>query len=208
MFTVYNKGSVTFQSTSGNLYNLETVDKAAESRLKPDDDRIDSFNNYTGRNKFPREAVDAYKKMANLHVSDEVYHIKDIMIKNFISINHNKTLQESYELLKEHQVNNIPVVDDNGAIMSMINKKIILNYLMDDLDYVHQTLEKKLDYLDLPHVLTTSPITDIRRVAQVMVDENIDAIPVVNNKHILVGIVSKTNIIKAIADKPHMQFFA
>jgi CBS-domain-containing membrane protein len=207
MFTVYNKGSVTFQSTSGNLYNLETVDKSAESRLKPDDDRIDSFDSYTGGNKFPREAVNAYKKMANLNVSDEVYHVKDIMIKDFISINHGKTLQESYELLKEHQVNNIPV-DDNDAIISMINKKVILNYLMDDLEYVQQTLDKKLNHLDLPHVLATSPITDIRRVAQVMVDENIDAIPVVNNKHILVGIVSKTNIIKAIADKPHMQFFA
>lgn len=208
MFTVYNKGSVTFQSTSGNLYNLETVDKSAESRLKPDDDRIDSFDTMAGGKKFPKEAVNVYKKMANLNMSDEVYHVKDIMVRDFISINYKKTLKESYELLKEHQVNNIPVTDDNGGIIAMVNKKIILNFLMDDLEYILRTLDKTLEYLDLPHVLTTSPITDIRRVAQVMISEKIDAIPVVNNNHILVGLVSKTNIIKAIADKPHIQFFA
>ena len=208
MFTVYNKGSVTFQSTSGNLYNLETVDKSAESRLKPDDDRIDSFDNHMGGKKYPREAVDAYKKMANLDTTDEVYHVKDIMLSDFISINQTKTLQESYNLLKEYNVNNIPVVNDNGEIVSMMSKKVILNYLMEDLEYVESTLNKTLISLDLPHVLATSPITDIRRVAKVMVDERIDAIPVVNAQHLLVGIVSKTNIIKAIGDIPHISFFA
>lgn len=53
MFTVYNKGSVTFQSTSGNLYNLKNVDEAAESRLKPDDDRIDSFDSKMEQKKVP-----------------------------------------------------------------------------------------------------------------------------------------------------------
>jgi CBS domain-containing protein len=208
MFTVYNKGSVTFQSTSGNLYNLETVDKSAESRLKPDDDRVDSFDAYTNGKKYPKEAVDTYKKMANLNTSDEVYHVKDIMVREFISINHEKTLQDAYNVLKESQKSNIPVINESGKIVSMINKKLILNYLMEDLDYVQSTLEKQLSSLDLPDVLTTSPITDIRRVAKVMVDEKIDAIPVVNNRHLLVGLVSKTNILKAIADIPHISFFA
>jgi CBS domain-containing protein len=208
MFTVYNKGSVTFQSTSGNLYNLETVDKSAESRFKPDDDRIDSFDSMTGGKKFPRQAVDAYKKMANMHASDEVFHVRDIMIKDFISIDKEATLQEAYELLKKHKISQLPIVTEDNEIISMVNKKHILNFLMDDLDYVKDTLSKKLSYLELPEILATSPITDIRRVAQVLVESHHDALPVVDNDHILVGIVSKTNIIKAVSNIPNIQFFA
>jgi CBS domain-containing protein len=208
MFTVYNKGSVTFQSTSGNLYNIDTVDKSAESRLKPDDDRIDSFDNMTGGKKFPRQAVDAYKKMANMHASDEVFHVRDIMVKEFISINQEATLQEAYDLLKEYKISQIPIVTEDKQIVGMISKKLILNFLMDDLDYAKETLQKKLYSFDLPEVLATSPITDIRRVAQVLVESHHDALPVVDNDHILVGIVSKTNIIKAVSNIPNIQFFA
>lgn len=208
MFTVYNKGSVTFQSTSGNLYNIDTVDKSAESRLKPDDDRIDSFDSMTGGKKFPRQAVDAYKKMANSHTSDEVFHVKDIMVKDFVSIHQDATLQEAYDLLKKYKISQVPIVTEDKEIVSMVNKKHILNLLMNDLDYVKDTLNRKLFLLDLPEILATSPVTDIRRVAQVLVESHHDALPVVDNNHILVGIVSKTNIIKAVSDIPNIQFFA
>lgn len=211
MFTVYNKGSVAFQSTSGNLYNLKNVDEAAESRLKPDDDRIDSFDNKMEQkkgSKYSSTALGAYKKMADSHESDEVFHIKDIMIREFISINETATIQDTYDLLKEYGISQVPIVNDQGEIISMINKKIILNFLMDDLDYVRNTLKKTLDSILLPEVVTTLPNTDIRAVAKVLSQYHLDAIPIVDNKHLLVGIVTKTNIIKAVADIPHIQFFA
>jgi len=211
MFTVYNKGSVTFQSTSGNLYNLKNVDEAAESRLKPDDDRIDSFDNKMEQkkgSKYSATALGAYKKMADFHESDEVFFIKDIMIKEFISINEQATIEETYALLKENGISQVPIINDEGAIISMINKKFILNLLMDDLDYVRNNLKKTLNSIFLPEVVTTAPNTDIRAVAKVLSEYHLDAIPIVDNNHLLVGIVTKTNIIKAIADIPHIQFFA
>ena len=208
MFTVYNKGSVTFQSTSGNLYHLDKVDQLAESRLKPDDDRVDSFDSYTKGKKQNDSALNSYKKMANTHESDEVYHVKDIMITNYISIDQNATLQDAYDLLKENEVSQIPIVKENNEIVSMINKKIILNLLMNDIDSARDTLQRSLHYLELPEILTTAPTTDIRWVAKALIEYKRDAIPVVNKQHILLGIVSKTNIIKAIADIPHIHFFA
>ena len=208
MFTIYNKGSVTFQSTSGNLYHLDKVDKLASSRLKPDDDRIDSFDQYTSGKKFSKEAVESYKKMANIHSSDVVYHVKDIMVKNLISITKHETLKEAYDILKTYKISQILVVTNDNEIVSMVNKKIILNLLMDNLEYTQHTLEKKLEYLELPEILTTSPITDIRRVAKVLIEYHQDALPVVDDKHKVVGIVSKTDIIKAISNIPNIQFFA
>ncbi len=57
-------------------------------------------------------------------------------------------------------------------------------------------------------ILTTDPISDIRRVAKVMIDFNLNAIPVVNSGDVLVGMVSRHDIIKAVSTLPHMQIWA
>jgi acetoin utilization protein AcuB len=56
--------------------------------------------------------------------------------------------------------------------------------------------------------ISTDPISDIRRVAKVMIDFKHDAIPVVNSNDILVGIVSKTNIINAVSHIPNLKLWA
>ena len=69
-------------------------------------------------------------------------------------------------------------------------------------------LKKKLNDVYLDEVITANPISDIRRVAKVMIDLKLDAIPIVDENDILHGIVSKTDIIKAISHIPHFQLWS
>lgn len=210
MFTIYNNGSVQFRSTSDNLYNLEKVDKPAQSRHKPDDDMYHYLDNESKNNKqqYSEKAIESYKKIANIDTSEVVYHIQDIMSTNCITINSNKTLNDAYELLKEKQVSQIPVVSDDNRIVSIIGKKNILNLLMEDFKNGEITLNKKLKNIGFPKFITTDPISDIRRVAKVMIEQKTDAIPVVNQNGFLTGIVSKTDIIKAVSRIPDLKLWA
>ena len=79
---------------------------------------------------------------------------------------------------------------------------------MDDLNNATNIVNKPIKELKLPELITTDPISDIRRVAQVMLDFNIHAIPVVDESDILVGIVSQTDIIKAVSSIPQFQLWA
>jgi CBS domain-containing protein len=90
----------------------------------------------------------------------------------------------------------------------MINKNMILNLLVEDIENAKHTLDKKLEDLSLPDLITADPISDIRRVAKVMIDFKLDAIPIVDETNILVGIVSKTDIIKAISHLPRLQLWS
>ena len=67
---------------------------------------------------------------------------------------------------------------------------------------------KKYGTLSLAEVITTDPLSDIRRVTKVMVDFKIDAIPVVDENDIVLGMVSKTDIIRAVSKIPNFQFWA
>lgn len=213
MFTVYNNGSVQFRSTSDNLYNLKNVDQSAQSRHKPDDDLYHSIDNdKDNKNKnsqnYTQQALQSYKKIAKINNNERIYHVQDIMTKEIISINSSKTVLEAYELLKEKKISQVPIITDNFQIVSMINKKIILNLLLDDFSQSQITLNKKLKNINFPQIITTDPISDIRRVAKVMIEEKLDAIPVVNKNDFLMGIVSKTDIIKAISHIPDLKLWA
>lgn len=207
MFAIYNNGSVGFRNTVDNLYELKRLDSPNEARLKPDDDSL--FQDYTNEKKDKNNhAINAYKKMAKIDISERVYHVSEIMTKECIEINSQKTLEDAYFTLRNNEVSQVPVLTEDRKILGLINKKIILNKVIDDIDNVKSVLRMKLDDLYFQELITTDPITDIRRVAKVMIDFRLDAIPVVDEAHILVGIVSKADIIKAVATIPKLQLWS
>ena len=205
MFAIYNNGTVGFRSTSDNLYNLKNVEESQAIEFKPQEGFIEDF---TKHNKQNENALNSYKKLANIDTSDIVFHVKDIMTKDCIYIDSKSTIQESYDVLKEFKIGQMPVVTFGKKILGMIDKKMILNFLMDDLENPHNILNRKLEDLYLPQLITADPITDIRRVAKVMIDFKLHAIPIVEENDILIGIVSKTDIIKAVSHIPQFHLWS
>jgi CBS domain-containing protein len=209
MFAIYKDGSVGFRSTADNLYEIKKTQAPSSVSLKPDDDSL--FQNYMNseseKEKKTIEAVSAYKKMANLENSEIIYHVKDIMTSNPVYIDKSLNVQDAYDKLKQTQVNQIPILDDK-MILGVINKKTILNLIMEDKENLEIILSRRLEDLYLSEIITTDPITDIRRVAKVMIDFKLDAVPVVDENHILVGMVSKSDIIKAVSKLPKLQLWS
>ena len=210
MFAIYNNGRVGFRSTSDNLYNLKNIEEIQESRLKPDEGFVEYFSKYNAKKKIEtsENAINAYKKMANIDTSEIVYQVKDIMTKDCIYIDEKSTIQDAYNVLREFKVGLMPVVSFGKKIVGTIDKKIILNLLMDDLENTKNVLERKIEDIYLPQTITSDPLTDIRRVAKVMIDFKLHAIPIVDEHDILIGIVSKTDIIKAVSHIPQFQLWS
>lgn len=209
MFAIYKNGSIGFRSTADNLYNLKNIDELSEARLKPDEGFIQLLNDENKEeNKNKNVAINKYKKMANIDTSELVYHIKDIMTKDCIYIDIQSTVNDAYDSLNKLDIDQMPVVSFGKKIIGMISKKMILDLLMDDIENSKYILNKKIDDIKLLEIITADPISDIRRVAKVMVDFKLDAIPIVEENDVLVGIVSKTDIIKAISHLPSLQLWS
>ena len=207
MFAVYNNGSVGFRSTADNLYELKKLENTAPTEFKPEEGFIQEFNSQQQKNS-NNEALNTYKKMANIDTSEIVYQVKDIMTKNCIYIDEKSTIKEAYDVLKEFQIAQMPIVSFGKKITGMINKKMILNLLIDDITNPQMVLDKRIEDIYLPQLITAEPITDIRRVAKVMLDFKLGAVPIVDEDGILRGIVSKTDIIKAVSHIPRLQLWS
>ncbi|WP_108060746.1 CBS domain-containing protein [Poseidonibacter lekithochrous] len=211
MFAIYNNGSVAIRSSADNLYQIKNTDAPSDVSLKPDDDTLFqelSKKQENNQNKANQEQLNAYKQMANIDTTEAVYHVKDIMTADCIFLLENATVMDSYNTLKDAQVSQVPILSNDKKILGLINKKIILNLILEDLENSREILSKKVGDLYLPQLITTDPITDIRRVSKVMIDFKLDAIPVVDEEDTLVGIVSKSDIIKAVSTIPKLQLYS
>lgn len=211
MFAVYNTNGLSFRSTVDNLYNLKNIDALSKTQNQTQESKPQNFSVpheslYQGA--ITKEAKDAYKKMAKIDTREEIYHVKQIMSSDVVCVNEDMTIQECYELMIEKKIKQIPVKSSEGILHGMITQEIILDYLINDLDYAEHTANKSLINLELPQTITSDPITDIRRVAKVMVDFNLNAMPVVSSDDEIVGIVSRTDILKAVSSVPPLQIWA
>ena len=56
-------------------------------------------------------------------------------------------------------------------------------------------------------VVAAAPITDIRRIARVMLDRQVDGVPVVNDSGALLGFISRSDILKAVITDPPLSIW-
>ena len=57
-------------------------------------------------------------------------------------------------------------------------------------------------------VITADPVSDIRRVAQVMLEYHLNAVPIVDEQDTLIGIVSRSDILRAVMNNPPLTMWS
>ncbi|MFT4929791.1 MAG: acetoin utilization protein AcuB [Phenylobacterium sp.] len=56
-------------------------------------------------------------------------------------------------------------------------------------------------------VYATEPVTDIRRIAGLMIEKALHTMPIIENGGKIVGIISRTDIIKAVMTEPPLSLW-
>ena len=207
MFAVFNDGRLSSKGPIETLYNVKKINEANEINNDKQSNESNQFTVPT-QNAITKEASLAYKRNANLDTREVIYHVSQIMNKEIFYVNSQTTVEETYNILYAKNIRQLPIIDEGGKIKGMVSQKDILDLIINDIEHLSHSIKKTLNDLILPDVIATDPITDIRRVAKVMTDFNLNAMPIVNDDEILVGIVSRTDILRTVASVPPMQLWA
>ena len=207
MFVVFNNGEISSRGPIETLYNVKKINNVHATQNEPYGNEAEKFT-IPHQSTISKEASDAYKRNANLNTQETIYHVNQIMNRNLFFVHDNLTVEETYSLLQDKNIRQLPIVDGIGKIKGMITQKDILDLIFNDLERVQQSVQKSLSDINLQELIAADPISDVRRVAKVMVDFNLNAMPIVGENDILVGIVSRSDILKAVASIPAIQLWA
>ncbi len=130
--------------------------------------------------------------------------VSDWMTKKVFTIGPDDYLSDAIFLMKEKGVKHLPVVK-GGRLRGIISDRDIKEYSPSkatslDIYELHYLLAKmKIKELMTARVITTSPDVPVEEAAMVLLDRNIDCLPVVDGND-LVGIISDRDIFHALVD--------
>ncbi len=154
--------------------------------------------------------TDLVKTYAN--VFGGKYLVKDFMSTKIVTCRKSDSLKFALNLMTQNKVSRLVVTDENGIAIGLITTNTLLNHS----DYFTKGNTRSRDYL-LPlnnevvvndlleeNLVTIKENEDLARAASLMIKYKISGIPVLDKKQNLIGLVSKTDVVKAFSDVvPH-----
>ena len=154
------------------------------------------------------DAINEYKKMANLHIEEEVFHVYEIIDNKLITTLFTDTIYKCWQILDENDLKQIPMVDLNGKIKGLATISNIAKAMVENLEDSHYIKHTSINEIAVHDIVTAEPISDIRRVAQVMVKYHLNTIPITKDDGIVIGMLSRADILKVVASQPHFALLA
>lgn len=126
-------------------------------------------------------------------VDDSEVIVSELMKKNPLTIELDTPLVSVQKIFKDKGFRHLPVLKDSRIVIGMIS----------DRDLLKVETMGTFQFLTASSIMKTILIlvdedTPVAQVAKVMVEEKISAMPVINKDHHMVGIITKTDLLKGI----------
>lgn len=198
MFSLYGLTGPVFTGTLEQLGEIRAM-----SRIRPV--RAIAADEVKG---LGAEALHSYQ--AAIHADLErgpLYHAYQIMSRKVISVTADETVAQAWSTLQENRIHQAPVLDDRHQLIGMAGEHNLLTAFAAEREQLQRVLGKKVRDIISSPVVTVAPVTDIRRVVRVMLDYGVDGVPVVDDAHVLVGFISRTDILNAVVTDPPLSLW-
>ncbi len=119
--------------------------------------------------------------------------VRNHMSKPAVTIASDADYKAALKLMQENALHHLPVVDAEGNLVGMAAER---DLLLAASHYLHSAVEIG----DIMHrgVVTVPPEMPVSEAASLMIDKRIGGLPVVDKGEGLIGIITETDIFKAL----------
>ncbi|MCG9875612.1 MAG: CBS domain-containing protein [Leptospiraceae bacterium] len=177
--------------TYGNQRSSELVDQQQNSTNQPN----------PGIHPLPQDVYKANEK--TLEPGDKVSFIYEIMSSPVFTLSMDETLSSVKATFAKKKFRHIPIVNSEDTLLGIISERDILRALAEDI-----SSDTNIKELMNMRVLTTISDATIRESAKVMINERIGCLPVLSSNQKLIGIITRSDILRLIINRPRINIFA
>ena len=105
------------------------------------------------------------------------------MTRPIVGITGAETVRQALDVIEQHKVRHLPVLDDTGALIGIVSEK----------DLLRSKEDLPIREVMTTDVITVTEYTALEEAARVMADHRISSLPVMRNGK-LVGIITETDL--------------
>lgn len=159
---------------------------------------------HTPANQTGQQGVEGYQSQLPQHPPEPVSYLKDIMKRNVISLSEDAIVADAWEIFSDSGFHHIPVLNTSGQVIAIISKSSLSQGPEASTSITEQNVMK----FAKTRVFCFTEETDIRQATRILYEYKLGALPIVNNENKLIGIVTRTDIIKLISHYGPMELWA
>jgi len=210
MFAIYDIEGRRFRNTLENLRKVRETRASAKTLLwsNLDEDEKRHISGNTGGVVVSTKAVQAYREMRHLNRREPIYHAHQLMSHPVCTVPMEMSIVDAQRYFVETKFQQMPVMNAQQRIVGMVSLQHLLHFILIDGGQMHYVDGKRVADAMSSEVITADPVSDIRRVAQVMLEYHLDAVPIADEQDALIGIVSRSNILGAVMNDPPLTMWS
>jgi len=197
MFHIYSIDGVRLNVPFESLKAGEEVNRLEKSyRPRKVIDKKESEYKEGERNEQLSVAVKAYKDALKVSCDEPILHAFEIMKSPVLTLKPETNIADAIVEFRKNNISHMPVLSSEKKIIGIVSDRDLLNYL--SLSSKDNTETKTISDIMVREVITSSGITDIRRIARVMFDRHIGTMLIVDDSGKLEGIITRSDILYAL----------
>ncbi len=159
-----------------------------------------------------RQAADHAARLAQQAYQQQVHQdpapkpallAQDIMTSPVTWLPSDSTLLEAWTVMKRKGIHHLPVTAADGTLVGMISNQDLLPYAheLESVNSPGPSAELTLPGVISSRILSAAPTTEIREIAHVMLEERVSGIPILDNSGHPIGILTTSDILRAIVHR-------
>lgn len=183
------------QSKGVNEINSSNPTRPISASDKDKDERNVKFNAKT--NPYQNSEPDQQRRV--------VIYAHQIMTSPVVTESVHQTLNNIWLLFSKHGFHHLPLLNDQKMLQGIVSDRDLLRF---SANQNREIGSFRIEQLMTPKVISASEQTEIRTIAEVMFNQSIGAIPIVNDHVEVVGIVTRSDILRTLVHHAPLELWA
>lgn len=155
-----------------------------------------------------QEAVRAYRQMLPEDLErGPLIHAAQIMSRPATAVRDDASAADAWRTLRDRRIHQAPVIDGAGNLVGIVSERDLLMTIDVDGGKVIDNLRRHVRDVMTTPVVAAAPVTDIRRIAAVMLAGGVDGVSVVGEDGGLLGFVSRSDVLRAVTRDPPLSLW-
>lgn len=140
---------------------------------------------------------------------EELTKAHEIMSTPVMSVQRSATMTEVQKLFSERRFRHLPVLSETGQLVGLVSDRDVLRFQLELLETrTKRTGATPVSEVMITDILTATPDTPIRLVAQTLFEERIGSMPIVDDSNQIRGIITRSDILRALINFGPIQLWA
>ena len=209
MFSIYGVTGQVFSGTLEEMNRVRALSRARSARtLKQEGVELGAEAIAGAASRSNDEAVRAYRAMLPPEIErGPLYLAEQIMQRRVIAVIDDDDVALAWRILRDNQIRQAPVLDGSTKLVGIVSERDLLTAINIDSGQIVDALSRRVRDVMTTPVVAAAPVTDIRRIAAVMLDHGVGGAPITNESGRLMGFVSRSDILRAVVTDPPLSLW-